>query len=112
MRDSMYDDDLKAFRDSVRKFIDKEIKPFHQQWEKDHVVPRSIWEKAGAAGFLCIPQSTEYGGSGMPYRYAAVVQEELSRSHSSGVAFALHSDIVAPYIENFGSEAMKREWLQ
>jgi acyl-CoA dehydrogenase len=111
MRDSMYDDDLKAFRDSFRKFIEKEIKPFHEEWEREGVVPRSVWEKAGAAGFLCIPQSPDFGGSGLPFRYAAVVQEELSRAHASGVAFALHSDIVAPYIENFGTDDQKKRWL-
>ncbi|HEY4222916.1 MAG TPA: acyl-CoA dehydrogenase family protein, partial [Myxococcota bacterium] len=81
MHESMYDDELKAFRDSFQRFIAKEIKPFHAQWEHDGVVPRALWEKAGAAGFLCIPQAVEYGGSGLPYRYAAVVQEELSRAH-------------------------------
>ncbi|HEY4223702.1 MAG TPA: acyl-CoA dehydrogenase family protein, partial [Myxococcota bacterium] len=70
-----------------------------------------LWEKAGAAGFLCIPQAVEYGGSALPYRYAAVVQEELSRAHASGVAFALHSDIVAPYLENYGADAVKKRWL-
>lgn len=111
MNESMYDDDLKAFRDSFRKFIAAEITPFHAQWEKDGVVPRSIWEKAGAAGFLCIPQAEEHGGLGLPFRYACVVQEELSRANASGVAFALHSDIVAPYIESFGSDAQKQRWL-
>jgi acyl-CoA dehydrogenase len=111
MRDSMFDDDLRAFRDSFRKFIDKEIKPYHAQWEREGVVSREVWEKAGAAGFLCIPQSPDYGGAGLPFRYAAVVQEELSRAHASGVAFALHSDIVAPYIENFGTDDQKQRWL-
>ena len=49
MHESMYDDDLKAFRDSFKKFIDKEIKPHHPTWEREGVVPRAIWEKAGAA---------------------------------------------------------------
>src|ERR1043166_9010552 len=111
MHDSMYDDDLRAFRDSFKKFIEKEVKPFHEQWEKDGCVSRAVWEKAGAAGFLCITQGEAYGGAGLPYRYAAVVQEELSRAHASGVAFALHSDIVAPYIENFGTDALKKAWL-
>ncbi len=111
MHESMYDDDLRAFRDSVRKFFEKEVKPFHPQWERDGVVPRALWEKAGAAGFLCIPQSPDYGGSGLPFRYAAVVQEEISRAHASGVAFSLHSDIVAPYIENFGTDELKQRFL-
>ena len=111
MHESMYDDDLKTFRDSFKKFLDKEVKPFHAQWEHEGMVPRALWEKAGAAGFLNIPIATEYGGSGLPFRYAAVVQEETSRAHASGVGFSLHSDIVAPYIEHFGSEELKKQWL-
>jgi alkylation response protein AidB-like acyl-CoA dehydrogenase len=111
MHESMYDENLKAFRDSFVKFLDKEVKPHHAKWEDDGVVPRAIWEKAGDAGFLCIPQAEEYGGAGLPFRYAAVVQEELSRAHASGVAFSLHSDIIAPYIENFGTDDQKKRWL-
>ncbi len=111
MHESMYDENLKAFRDSFVKFLDKEVKPHHAKWEDDGVVPRSIWEKAGDAGFLCIPQAEEYGGAALPFRYAAVVQEELSRAHASGVAFSLHSDIIAPYIENFGTDDQKKRWL-
>ena len=111
MHESMYNEELRAFRDTVKKFMDKEVKPFHAQWEKDGVVSRDVWEKAGAAGLLCIPQSPDYGGSGLPFRYAAVVQEEISRAHASGVAFSLHSDIVAPYIENFGGDRMKQQYL-
>jgi alkylation response protein AidB-like acyl-CoA dehydrogenase len=111
MNESMYDEELKAFRDSFRKFIATEIKPFHGEWEKEGIVPRALWKKAGDAGFLCISQATEYGGLGLPFRYGAVVQEELSRAHASGVAFSLHSDIVAPYIENFGTDDQKKRWL-
>jgi alkylation response protein AidB-like acyl-CoA dehydrogenase len=111
MHESMFNDELKAFRDSFVKFLDKEVKPHHAKWEDDGVVPRAIWEKAGDAGFLCIPQAEEYGGAGLPFRYAAVVQEELSRAHASGVAFSLHSDIIAPYIENFGTDEQKKRWL-
>ena len=111
MHESMFDDDLRTFRDSVRKFMEKEVKPFHAQWEHEGMVSRAVWEKAGAAGFLCIPQSPDYGGSGLPFRYAALVQEEISRAHASGVAFSLHSDIVAPYIENFGNDEIKKRFL-
>jgi alkylation response protein AidB-like acyl-CoA dehydrogenase len=111
MHDDMYDDDLRAFRESFKKFIAKEIAPFHAAWEREGVVPRSLWGKAGAAGFLCIPLAEKHGGSALPFRYAAVVQEELSRAHASGVAFSLHSDIIAPYIANFGTDEQKTRWL-
>lgn len=111
MNEAMFDDELRAFRDSFRKFIDKEVKPFHAQWEEEGMVSRAVWVKAGAAGFLCIPQSPDFGGAGLPFRYAAVVQEELSKAQASGLALSLHSDIVAPYIENFGTDAQKKRWL-
>ncbi len=111
MHDDIQDDSVREFRTTFKKFIEKEIKPHHEQWEKDGMVSREVWEKAGKAGFLCIPQAPEYGGSGLDFRFAAVVQEELSIAHASGVAFSLHSDIVAPYIENYGNDALKQQWL-
>ena len=111
MHNAMYDESLSAFRDSFKKFIEKEITPFHETWEKDGIVPRALWLKAGAQGFLCMCLPEAYGGLGLPFRYAAVVMEELSAAGASGVAFSLHSDIVAPYILHYGSEAQKKHWL-
>jgi acyl-CoA dehydrogenase len=107
----MLDEQLKEFQKSFRKFVEKEIVPHHAEWEREGIVPRELWRKAGEQGYLCIPQAEEYGGLGLPFRYAAVVTEELAKVAASGVAFALHSDIVAPYIENFASEELKKEWL-
>jgi acyl-CoA dehydrogenase len=107
----MFDDDLRAFRKSFVKFLATEVTPHHAQWEKDGVVSREVWKKAGDAGFLCIPQAPEFGGAGLDFRYAAVVAEEISRAQASGVAFALHSDIVAPYIEKYGNDEQRRRWL-
>ena len=111
MHDSILDDDVRAFRDSFRKFVEKEVTPFHAQWEKDGVVPRALWEKAGKQGFLCIGQAEEYGGSGLDFRFSAIVAEELARAMAHGPFFPLHSDIVCPYIEHYGSEEQKKKWL-
>jgi alkylation response protein AidB-like acyl-CoA dehydrogenase len=111
MHDDIQDEGVREFRATFKKFIEKEVKPYHAAWEHEGMVSRAVWEKAGAAGFLCIPQAPEYGGSGLDFRYAAVVQEELSVAHASGVAFSLHSDIVGPYIENYGNEELKQKWL-
>ncbi len=105
------DEDLELFRDAARKFMEKEIIPNHDQWEKDGVVSREAWLKAGEAGLLCPTMPEEYGGSGVDRRYSAVVMEELSRAFASGPGFSLHSDIVAPYILHYGSDEQKREWL-
>ncbi len=99
------------FRDSVRRFVEKEITPHHGQWERDGQVPREVWRKAGEAGLLCCTVPEEYGGPGGDFLYSTVVIEELARAGASGPGFSLHTDIVAPYILHFGSEDQKREWL-
>lgn len=111
MHESMLDDELRAFQLTFRKWVDKEITPFHADWEKEGCVPRELWRKAGEQGYLCIPQAEEYGGLGLDLRYACVVMEELCRAQATGVGFSLHSDIIAPYIESFGDEEQKRRWL-
>ncbi len=100
-----------AFRDSVRRFVEREITPHHRQWERDGIVPRELWRKAGAQGILCPMLPEEYGGAGGDFGFSAVVIEELARANASGVAFQLHSDIVVPYIHAYATEARRREWL-
>lgn len=99
------------FRDSVRKFVEKEIVPFHDQWEKDGIVPRDLWLKAGDAGLLCCVVPEEYGGAGADYLYDVVVFEELARVGATGPGFMIHTDIVATYINSFGDEDQKKQWL-
>jgi alkylation response protein AidB-like acyl-CoA dehydrogenase len=111
MHDSLHDDELRAFRTSVQKFIQAELLPHHERWRESGVVDRAVFQKAGAHGLLCTTQSTDYGGAGLGFRYAAVVIEELSKSHCGDVFFSLHSDIVAPYIEHNGTEEQKQKWL-
>lgn len=107
----LFDADLDGFRDSVRKFLEQEAAPYHAQWEKDGQVSRELWEKAGALGFLCPGVPEEYGGAGADFRYSAVVMEEISSAGLSGIGWTLHSDIVAPYILNYGSEEQKKHYL-
>ncbi|MEI6161961.1 MAG: acyl-CoA dehydrogenase family protein [Roseococcus sp.] len=99
------------FREQMRRFVEREIAPFHRDWERAGIVPRELWRKAGAQGFLCTMLDPEYGGAGGDFGHAAIVIEELARVNASGVAFQLHSDIVVPYIAAYASEARKREWL-
>lgn len=100
-----------AFRDSFRRFVAKEITPHHRQWEREGIVPRELWRKAGEQGFLCPMLPEEYGGAGGDFGFSAVVIEELARANATGVAFQLHSDIVVPYIQAYATEARRREWL-
>jgi len=99
------------FRDVVRVFIDREIRPFHHQWEKDQVVPRELWLKAGEAGMLCCTIPEEYGGLGLDYLFDVVVFEEMARSGFTGPGFMIHCDLVATYVLSFGTEAQRRQWL-
>lgn len=108
---TLFDDGHEAFRETVRRFIAKEITPHYAQWEKDGIVSREVWLAAGDAGLLCTWVPEEYGGAGADFLYGAVVIEEMGRSGYAGVAFHLHSDIVAPYVLHYGTEAQKREWL-
>jgi len=108
---AVYTSDHEAFRETVRRFIEREVTPHHDQWERDGKVPRDFWQRAGDAGLLCCATPDEYGGPGGDFAHAAVVIEEFSRAGASGPGFSVHSDIVAPYILHYGSEDQKREWL-
>ena len=111
MPHTLYKEEHEIFRASVRSFIEREVAPHHAQWEKDGQVSRELWLKAGAAGFLCTGIPVEYGGAGADFLYAAILSEEFARRMFSRPGFRLHSDIVAPYILHYGSEAQKRKWL-
>jgi len=106
-----YTKEHNQFRERLCAFLAKEVTPFVDQWEKDHIVPKSAWEKTGRAGFLCPSISQEYGGIGGDFLYSVIVAEELSRTAHSGLAAYLHSDIVVPYIDSFGSKEQKEKYL-
>lgn len=99
------------FRDSLRKFLDKEIVPHVEEWEEAGIVPRSVWKKMGEQGFLCTAVPEEYGGAGCDFLYSVIVGEEMVRANFSGLTASLHSDIIVPYITTFGSEAQRQKYL-
>ena len=107
----LFHEDHTSFRDMVRKFIEREIAPYHGQWEKDGIVPRALWHKAGEAGLLCCTIPEEYGGLGLDYLFDVVVFEEMARSGITGPGFMIHCDLVATYVKSFGTEEQKRRWL-
>ncbi|PWR20944.1 acyl-CoA dehydrogenase family protein [Zavarzinia compransoris] len=108
---TLFKEEHNIFRDSVRRFMEKEVVPYHAQWEKDGIVPRDLWLKAGEAGLLCCTVPEEYGGLGLDYLFDVVVFEELWRVGASGPGFLIHTDLVATYILSFGTEEQKRHWL-
>lgn len=100
------------FRDTVARYIADEITPHHYQWEQEGLVPRELWRSAGRAGILLPSTPDEYGGGGGDFLHTIIVVEEIARALATGVTgFTTHSDIVAPYLLNFGSEAQKRRDL-
>ncbi|WP_346837800.1 acyl-CoA dehydrogenase family protein [Microbulbifer sp. SAOS-129_SWC] len=108
---TVFNEEHEQFRDTVRKFLEKEAAPFHHQWEKDGQVDRTLWNKAGEMGFLCPQIPEEYGGLGLDFGYNAIVAEEISHAGLSGIGWGLHSDIAVPYIVNYGSEEQKQKYL-
>jgi len=108
---TIFREEHEIFRNSVRRFIETEIVPHHSRWEKEGMVPREAWRKAGEAGILCCGIPEEYGGMGGDFLHSVVVIEEMARFGASGPSFTLHSDIVAPYILKYASEELRRRWL-
>ena len=108
---TLFSSDHETFRDTVRKFLENEAVPHHEEWEQTGQVPKELWRKAGEQGFLCPMVSEEYGGIGADFLYSVVVSEEISRAGLTGIGWGLHTEIVAPYIEHYGSEEMKQRLL-
>lgn len=112
MKREIFEADHDAFRETVRTFCEKEIAPHHDQWEKDGIVPRELWEKAGELGLLGFMMPEEHGGGGMnDFRFNAVLDEEIVRIGASGVGFVLHTDLVSGYLLSYASEEQKQRWL-
>ncbi len=112
MQRNIFTDEHLMFRDAVRRFVAQEIAPYHEEWEKDGIVPREIWLKAGGMGFLCTDVPEEYGGGGIAdFRYNAIITEEVIRVGATGVGFGLHNDVNMPYFLSYATEEQKQRWL-
>jgi long-chain-acyl-CoA dehydrogenase len=104
--------ELTMFQDAFRRFCAGEIVPHYEVWEQEGMVSREVWRKAGELGYLCLDVPEEYGGAGVSdFRYSAAIAAELSRIGAPGVGFAIHSDMVVPYITEHGSHGQKERWL-
>ncbi len=100
-----------AFRHAVRRFMEQEVAPHRQRWERQGFVDRACWRLAGANGYLCPTLPEAYGGAGADRLYSVVLMEEQARVGATGPGFGLHSEIVAPYILRYGSEDVRRRYL-
>ena len=109
MRHSLYEAEHEDFRAGVRAWLEKNVAPFHDEWEQAGIVPRELWTAAGAQGLLGIDQPERFGGGGVrDFRWSCVLIEELTRIGASGVGFGLHNDVVGPYLRDLATEEQKQ----
>ncbi|MCC5580140.1 acyl-CoA dehydrogenase family protein [Microtetraspora sp. AC03309] len=112
MQRDLFEEEHLLFRETVREFLVREVAPHHPQWEKDGIVPREVWKKAGELGMFGFSVPEEYGGAGITdFRYNAVVVEEIIRIGASGLGFSLHNDVMAPYFVDLTNNEQKLRWL-
>ena len=106
-------EELELFRDNVKRFIESEVVPHYEQWEKDEIMPRELWNQLGEQGLLCVDIPEAYGGFETDFLFSSVILEEFSRSNHAAIAasIAVHADVVSHYILNFGSEEQKQHYL-
>jgi len=108
---TLFTPEHETFRDSVRRFLQAEVKPHDEKWQEQGYADKSVWKKAGENGFLCMSMPEQYGGSGADKLFSMVLMEEQARINNSSLGWGLHSEIVAPYLLNYGSEALKKKYL-
>jgi long-chain-acyl-CoA dehydrogenase len=114
MKRTIFTEEHLLFRDAFRHFVEKEMVPYNEQWEKDGEVSRELWLKAGQQGFLGMSVPEEYGGAGVDdFRYSTIIAEETVRAGvaSAGQGMGLHNDITIPYFLAYANEEQKRRWL-
>ena len=108
---TLYSEHHLQFRETVRRFLEREVAPHHARWEEQGYVDREVWMKAGEAGLLCTSMPETYGGADADKLYSVALFEEIARQGFTGLGFGLHNEIVAPYILAYGTEEQRRRLL-
>ena len=114
MKRRLFNEEHVMFRKTFRHFVETEIVPHNEQWEKDGIVSRELWESAGKQGFLGMVAPEKHGGAGITdFAYSAIIVEEIVRANASsaGLGISLHNDIVLPYFMRYTTEEQKQRWL-
>jgi len=109
-RQAYHTEEHQMLKTAIDEFLKKEALPHYEEWEKQKMVPKSFWRKMGEQGFLCMDMPEQYGGGGLDFSFSALVLERC-RYHGIDFGIAVHSDIVAPYLLKYGSEAQKQKYL-
>ncbi|NCF23883.1 MAG: acyl-CoA dehydrogenase [Gammaproteobacteria bacterium] len=112
MQRLIFEEEHDMFRDSVRSFFINEIQPHGERWREQGIVDREAYLKAGEQGLLLMWADEKYGGAGVrDFRYEQILMEELTQHGDAGFFLWLHSRLVGPYIDEFGTEEQKERWL-
>jgi len=112
MERTLFDEEHRLFRETVREFLTREVVPHHDKWESEGIVPREVWKKAGELGLLGFAVPEEYGGPGIDdFRYNVVLDEEVAAAGASGLGFGLQNDVMTPYMVGLTNDEQKRRWL-
>ena len=106
-------EEIEMFRDMVLRFLEQEVSPHYDEWEKQHKMPREMWNTLGSAGMLLVDFPEQYGAAGTSFDVCQMIQEEMCRMnfHALATGYNIHSNIVAPYILNIGTQQQKDRWL-
>lgn len=108
---AIYTEEHEMYRDSLRKFLEKEAVPYFDQWEEDCIIPRSFWRKMGENGFVCPWVDEKYGGQGTDFGFSAILGQELAKIGAGLTGIGTHSNIIVPYIDSFGTKEQKQKYL-
>ena len=108
---AIYTEEHEMYRDSLRKFLEKEAVPYFDQWEEDCIIPRSFWRKMGENGFICPWVDEKYGGQGTDFGFSAILGQELAKIGAGLTGIGTHSNIIVPYIDSFGTKEQKQKYL-
>ncbi|MCG3044280.1 acyl-CoA dehydrogenase family protein [Streptomyces sp. S1A] len=112
MKRKIFTEDHEAFRHTVRAFLEREVLPHYERWEREGAVDREVWRAAGRQGLLGVAVPEEYGGGGQEdFRYGAVLAEEFTKAGTPGLAIGLHNDVIGPYLTSLATEEQKKRWL-
>jgi acyl-CoA dehydrogenase len=113
MIEDVDNEEIQMFRDMVLRFLEQEILPHYDLWEKNHQMLREVWNTLGNAGMLLVDMPEKYGAAGASFDICQMIQEEMCRLGLHGLAtgYNIHANIVAPYILNIATEQQKDRWF-
>jgi long-chain-acyl-CoA dehydrogenase len=114
MKRNLFDAEHEALRSSFRSWLEKEVAPYKEDWDRAGIVPRDVFADAGRHGFLGMSIPEEFGGGGQPdFRYNLVIGEEVQAigAGAAGLGLTLHNDICLPYFLRYCTDEQRRRWL-